>query len=251
MIIRLLVMAIGIAGIVIFFLPMIRRGIVNMGNVIGLVVSVLVLLFATFSYLFSRNFKIVLLVLVLLVIVLLIMVNMRIVKAKRNEATNESVVIVLGCSSKDFISEILNDRIKAAARYLDKHTDAVCIACGGVRTDFYDSEAEYIVTELAKYGIAKSRIITDTTSLNTYENMRKASQIINEKNLPKRVAVATSEFHQYRAALLATTFGLDPVAINASTEKYLYPTFFVRETFAIILSPLRKEAKRKRKSTVR
>ena len=61
MILRLILMAIGIAGIVIFFLPLGKKGIANAGNIVGLILSVFVLLFGTFSWLFSRNFKIVLL----------------------------------------------------------------------------------------------------------------------------------------------------------------------------------------------
>ncbi len=75
MIIRILLMIIGIAGIVIFFLPLGRKGIVNTGNVIGMIVSVLVLLFGTFSWLFSRTFKIGLLVIVLIILILIILIN--------------------------------------------------------------------------------------------------------------------------------------------------------------------------------
>lgn len=241
MIIRLLLMALGVFGIIIFFLPMWRKGIVNTGNVVGLIGSVLVLLFGTFSWLFSRNVKIVLLIIVLLLILLFIMVHIRIVRAKNKTATAQSVVIVLGCSSKYYISEQLDDRIRAAARYLDKNTNAVCIACGGKGNDYYNSEAEYIATELSKYGIYKSRIALDTTSNNTYENIRNASRIINEKKLPRSVAIATNDYHQYRAASIASRFRLIPSAINVSTNRYLYPTFFVREVIAIIAMPFRRK----------
>lgn len=235
MIIRILLMIIGIAGIVIFFLPLGRKGIVNTGNVIGMIVSVLVLLFGTFSWLFSRAFKIGLLVIVLIILILIILINNKMSKAKNNIARNQTVVIIPGCTSKYYISEMLNDRVKAAARYLDKHEDAVAIACGGKGNEYYDTEAEYIAGELAKYGIAKSRIALDTTSVNTYENIRNARKIITEKKLSTDVAIATNEFHQYRVADFAKKFRMEPAAINARTEKYLYPTFFVREMFAIII----------------
>ena len=241
MILRLLLMAIGIAGIIVFFLPMGKKGIVNVGNVVGLIVSVLILLFGTFSWLFSRNFKIVLLILVLIILILIILINSKMSRAKNKLAKNQTVVIVAGCTSKYYISDMLNDRIKAAARYLDKHEDAVCIACGGRGNEYYDSEAEYIETELKKYGVAKSRIFTDTTSTNTFENMRNAKRIIVEKDLSKSVAIATNEFHQYRAGRMAMRWGMIPSAINANTEKYLFPTYYVREILAIIVWQFRKK----------
>ena len=234
MIFRLLLMAIGIAGIVIFFLPMGKKGIVNVGNVVGLTLSVFVLLFGTFSWLFSRNFKIVLCIFVLLVLILVIMVNVRMTRAKNNISTNQELVIVLGCTYKYGISEELKNRIKEAARYLDKHPNALCIACGKVGNGYYDSEAEYIAIGLSKYGIAKSRIITESASTNTLENFKYAEKIIDEKNLPRSVAIATNEFHQYRASLYAASFRLKATAINARTTRMMYPTLFVREVFAII-----------------
>ena len=234
-------MIIGIAGIIIFYLPLGRKGIVNTGNVVGMVVSVLILLFGTFSWLFSRKFKIGLLIIVLLVLILFIIINTKMSKAKHNIARNQEVVIVPGCSAKYSISELLNARIKTAARYLDKHDDVICIACGGKGNDFYDTEAEYIAGELAKYGVPKSRIITETSSINTYENMRNVARIINERNLSRSVAIATNEFHQYRAGLMAQRNRLKPAALNASTEKYLYPTYFLREMLAIVYWQFRKK----------
>lgn len=241
MILRILLMVIGITGIILFYLPLGKKGIINYGNAVGMIVSVLVLLFGTFSWLFSMNFKIVLCVIVLLILILVIVINMKMVNAKNNIAGNEDVVIVLGCSCKSSICEALNQRIKAAARYLDKHPDSVCIASGGNTTEFYDSEAEYIAVELAKYGVPKSKIIVENKSKNTSENIQNSKRIIDEKGLSKSVAIATSEYHQYRASLYASRCGLKAKAINASTTKYMYPTYFTREIIAIVASWIRKK----------
>ncbi|MBE5899582.1 MAG: YdcF family protein [Lachnospiraceae bacterium] len=241
MILRILLMVIGITGIILFYLPLGKKGIINYGNAVGMIVSVLVLLFGTFSWLFSMNFKIVLCVIVLLILILVIVINMKMVNAKNNIAGNEDVVIVLGCSCKSSICEALNQRIKAAARYLDKHPDSVCIASGGNTTEFYDSEAEYIAIELAKYGVPKSKIIVENKSKNTSENIQNSKRIIDEKGLSKSVAIATSEYHQYRASLYASRCGLKAKAINASTTKYMYPTYFTREIIAIVASWIRKK----------
>lgn len=241
MILRILLMVIGITGIILFYLPLGKKGIINYGNAVGMIVSVLVLLFGTFSWLFSMNFKIVLCVIVLLILILVIVINMKMVNAKNNIAGNEDVVIVLGCSCKSSICEALNQRIKAAARYLDKHPDSICIASGGNTTEFYDSEAEYIAIELAKYGVPKSKIIVENKSQNTSENIQNSKRIIDEKGLSKSVAIATSEYHQYRASLYASRCGLKAKAINASTTKYMYPTYFTREIIAIVASWIRKK----------
>ncbi len=241
MILRILLMVIGITGIILFYLPLGKKGIINYGNAVGMIVSVLVLLFGTFSWLFSMNFKIVLCIIVLLILILVIVINIKMVNAKNNIAGNEDVVIVLGCSCKSSICEALNQRIKAAARYLDKHPDSVCIASGGNTTEFYDSEAEYIAIELAKYGVPKSKIIVENKSKNTSENIQNSKRIIDEKGLSKSVAIATSEYHQYRASLYASRCGLKAKAINASTTKYMYPTYFTREIIAIVASWIHKK----------
>ena len=234
MIIRILLMIIGIAGIVVFYLPLGKKGIVNMGNVVGMIFSVLMLLFGTFSWLFSRSFKIVVLVIVLLILVLFIIVNMKMSNAKHNVASNQTVVIVPGCTSKYYVSEALTSRVKEAARYLDKNKDAVCIACGGIKSDFYESEADYIAVELSKYGIQKSRIIVENKSQDTFENMKFARKIISEKNLSKEVAISTNEYHQYRASLVAKDLGIESTAICGKTAKWLFPTYYIRELYGIL-----------------
>ena len=78
---------------------------------VGMILSVLVLLFGTFSWLFSMNFKIILCVIVLLLIILVIVINMKMVNAKNDLARDEDVVIVLGCSCKSSICDALNPAI--------------------------------------------------------------------------------------------------------------------------------------------
>ena len=150
------------------------------------------------------------------------------------KAQDEKTVIVLGCRVYDEEpSRTLARRIKAAAVYLQKHPETVCIVSGGKGDDENISEAEAMYRTLVKLGIEAERIYKEDQSTTTYENFLYSRKIMVEHQLPMRTAVATSEFHQYRAALIARKLGIEAYSVPAPTPWWLLGTYVIREALAI------------------
>ena len=70
------------------------------------------------------------------------------------------------------------------------------------------------------------------------ENLRFSKKIIEERGLSKNIAIATSDYHQYRASKIAKTLGFSVGAVPGHTAWWLFPTFYVRELYGILYQVL-------------
>ena len=148
----------------------------------------------------------------------------------------DRTVIVLGCQvHPDGPSLMLTERLDAAYDYLVEHPAARCIVSGGQGADEPMSEAECMYNYLIERGIAEDRLYMEDKSTSTRENLLFSSEIIEANGLNPRLAIATNEFHEYRAQKLSAELGFDCSAISAPTTAPLLPTFYVREMFAILV----------------
>ena len=83
-------------------------------------------------------------------------------------------------------------------------------------------------------GIDPARIRLEERSTNTYENIRYSMEIIRQEGLCDGVAIATQEFHQYRASAMARQAGASAVgAITCHSPLHLLLCYWVRECAAI------------------
>lgn len=164
-----------------------------------------------------------------------------IVKAEKNEAENQKTLIVLGCQVRGNVpSLMLRTRIDAAFDYLQKNPDAKAILSGSKGNDELISEAECMYENLVEMGIDKDRLFIEDKSVNTDENIKNSLEIIKENNLSDDVAVATSDYHQKRAAMICARYSLSAHAVNAKTPAYLTPVFYTREVGGVIVESLKK-----------
>ncbi len=147
----------------------------------------------------------------------------------------ESTVIVLGARIHgDRPSRMLRERLDVAAEYLKQNPDAACIVSGGQGADEQYTEAHVMKAYLCELGIAPERIFEEGRSTDTHQNIDYSFAIIREQGLSERVAIATQEFHQYRAATLARRAGLNDVsAVTTPSPLYLLLCYWVRECAAI------------------
>lgn len=151
-------------------------------------------------------------------------------------AREDATVIVLGAMVRgDQPSRMLRDRLNAAAAYLDRHPAAVCIVSGGQGADEDYSEAYVMQKYLVEQkGIDPARIRMEEHSTSTYENIRYSMEIIRQEGLCDGVAIATQEFHQYRASAMARQAGASAVgAITCHSPLHLLLCYWVRECAAI------------------
>lgn len=146
-----------------------------------------------------------------------------------------TTAIVLGCAvDGDKPSRMLQKRIDAAFEYLTENPQAKCILSGGKGDGENLSEAEAMYIALTQKGIAPERLYKEDKSTTTAENMQFSKEILEAQNLGGTVVLITTDFHQFRAGLLAEKCGLSTYKVCAHSGTFSLPTFIVREWFTVI-----------------
>ena len=131
-------------------------------------------------------------------------------------------LVVLGAKVRpDGPSVSLWDRINAAADYLNAHPGTIAIVSGGQGADETISEAQSMHDELVKLGIDESRIWMEDKAGSTDENIRFSLDLIQEKtgSRPDKLGILSSEYHLYRASLMAKKLGIGFVGVPAKTSR--------------------------------
>ena len=96
------------------------------------------------------------------------------------------------------------------------------------------SEGEGMKRYLMRRGISEDRIIVEDKSTSTYENIKNAFEITDAMGLSRDITIATSEYHLYRASLIAKSPGAGEVtSIPSFTDFNLVPAYWVREWLGI------------------
>ncbi|MBQ9673975.1 MAG: YdcF family protein [Ruminococcus sp.] len=132
-------------------------------------------------------------------------------------------------------SKAIDDRTKTCYHYLKANPTTLAILSGGQGSDEGVSEADYMYNTLLKKGINPDRLIKEDKSTTTEENIRNSYKLIKENDLSENIAITTDSYHQLRARIIAKKQDIKGSigAVNAKTYLWIYPTYFVREWFAI------------------
>jgi len=137
--------------------------------------------------------------------------------------TFENYVLVLGAKANNGnLSKTLINRLDTTVEYLNKHKKAKAILCGGKENNNELSQAEYMQKYLIEKGIAKERLITETGSKNTYENIKFALEKLDKK--PSEIMVISSSYHLFRAKLILYRFGILARTVPAKTDRSSPPS---------------------------
>lgn len=149
------------------------------------------------------------------------------------------VVVVLGAKMRgNTVSRALADRLDAAYDYVmeEGNEDVVIIVSGGQGADEIMTEAQGMKDYLIDKGLDGNRIIMEDKSTNTMENLKFSYEIIEEMfGNNASIAICTSNFHVYRATLLAENMGIENVSgLAAYTKPILLPNSTVRECLALV-----------------
>lgn len=234
-----------------FSIPVFTHRILNIGNITGLVVSGVLLIAGIFyknflqgilylqKYFFGKCVIGIMIIGIGIVAIIAVIETVLIVKASTKKPQENTTLIVLGCKVYgEHASRSLRERLDAALIYLEENPDSQCIVSGGMGEGEKISEAECMYRYLIKKGIHSSRIIKEDKSTSTRENLRFSKKIIEERGLSKNIAIATSDYHQYRASKIAKTLGFSVGAVPGHTAWWLFPTFYVRELYGILYQVL-------------
>lgn len=130
----------------------------------------------------------------------------------------------------------LVERVRAAADYMKELPNTVAIVSGGQGSDENISEAEAMQAWLTQNGIDKSRIILEDKATSTLENIEYSFDIIRARGDDPNTATAvvTSEYHIYRAKLLAQSLGVSVGSVAAhTTYAPIMINYFIREAFGV------------------
>lgn len=229
-----------------FLLPFLFAGILNIGNMFGMAASAAVSLYALLfrkinskvkallkSKAFAALFTACGIVAFLGTVVFSSLLTLIELEGRASHE-DELTLIVLGCQVKgETPSLMLSERLCAAYEYLSENPNSSCIVSGGKGKDEKISEAECMYNYLTEHGIDENRIYIEDASTSTYENLKFSSKIISENGLNPKVGIVTNEFHEYRALKLAEKQSITCFAVPAKTFFILKPTYSVREVFAL------------------
>lgn len=143
-------------------------------------------------------------------------------------------IIVLGAQIYERGPSIaLKYRLDAAYDYLTENENTICIVSGGQGYNEPFSEGEGMKAYLVERGIPEHRILAETESHNTKENIDNSMRLISKEDAG--VGIVTNDFHIYRACRIAKAAGIaDVSAIPAASNRFYLPNNLLREFFGVL-----------------
>ena len=145
-------------------------------------------------------------------------------------------IIIHGCGllNGDQVSKLLSNRIDKAIDVFHKGKDkAYLIASGGKGGNETISEAEAIARYLKEKGIPEEKILLESRSVSTEENLAFSKQIIEARGGSRRIALVSSNYHIFRCVRLARNMKIPCVGIGAKVAFYYWPSAVIRECVAV------------------
>ena len=152
-------------------------------------------------------------------------------------------VLILGCQIRDdgSLTPLLRSRADRALNFAKAQKEATgkdvtFVPSGGQGDDEIMPEARAIANYLLSQGIPEERILVEDRSVNTQENMTNSLEIIRKHSNSEdvKIAFATTNYHVFRAGLIANSLGIHAEGIGGATKSYFWINAFLREFIAII-----------------
>ncbi|HHW23481.1 MAG TPA: YdcF family protein [Clostridiaceae bacterium] len=158
-----------------------------------------------------------------------------------DEAGEVDTVIVLGCGiwPDGRPTLALAMRLDKAVEYYMDNPHVNIIVSGGQGANEPYPEAVAMKEYLVNKGIPEEKILNENKSTSTRENFEFSRKMMNVPDGEiKKIIFITSDFHIFRARILARRFGFDAYAIAAPTPRVILINSYLREFFAFIKSML-------------
>ena len=164
---------------------------------------------------------------------------------KRKVSYDKDYIIILGCKIKKdgTLPPLLRGRVDRAIQFRNEQLestgkDLIFIPSGGKGSDEVISEALAMKNYLIDKGINKNNILIEDKSTNTYENIKYSYKLINKKN--SNIVISTTNYHVFRAGLLASQQGIIVDGIGSKTKTYYWINAFIREFIGTLYSERKK-----------
>ena len=182
--------------------------------------------------LLPKAFRIMLTVLICLGVLLLAVGEVPVIRAARGTPGSDADwLIILGAGVNGTAPSLsMLNRLTAAKAYLDAHPGCTAIVSGGQGDGEDITEAEAMRRWLTAQGVSGDRILMEDRSTNTAENLANSLALIPDA-AGARIAVCSSDYHLYRAQLLARRLGVEVETVPAKTTlPVLRINYFIRES---------------------
>jgi len=154
---------------------------------------------------------------------------------------DKDFVLILGCmvSRKGKCTPLLRGRVDKAVAFCQKQQadtgkKPVLVPCGGQGKNEIVSEAAAMKEYLLENGTPEQDILIEDRSVNTWQNMRNARDLIAERNPDARIAFSTTNYHVFRSGIWARKNGIKAEGMGSRTKWYYWPNAFMREYAALI-----------------
>ncbi|MBO4819650.1 MAG: YdcF family protein [Firmicutes bacterium] len=171
------------------------------------------------------------------------------IAAKYDPEKDKDFVIILGCSlMKDGTpTPLLRGRVDRAVEFYKKQKEETgkeltFITSGGQGPDEVISESLSMKNYLLSLGIPEERIIEEDKSANTFENMEFSKEKIMAIDPDAKVAFSTTNYHVFRSGLYARRHKMRAQGMGAPTKWYFWPNAAVREFVGLLTAHKLKQA---------
>jgi uncharacterized SAM-binding protein YcdF (DUF218 family) len=150
------------------------------------------------------------------------------------------VVLGSGLAGGDRVPPLLASRLDRGRHVYQTllargKTSPVMIVSGGKGDDERLSEAEAMARYLIESGVPGDRVVREDQSRTTDENLSFSKTIMGRLLPGYRCIIVTSNYHVFRAAILARTIGVNGQVTGARTAGYYWPSAMLREFAAVFL----------------
>ena len=125
-------------------------------------------------------------------------------------------------------ADLLMQRIKTGAEYLEEHPNMKAVVSGGIKgKNQKKSEARIMADALNELGIPDERIILEEQAKTTLQNFKYTKQMLGED---AKVIYVTSAFHIWRSTYIMDKAGVNYIPLPAPDGEHA-TSFKIREFF--------------------
>ena len=174
----------------------------------------------------------------------------KMIAAMYSESEEElDYLIVLGAQVKKTVpSKALRLRLDKACEYLKEHPHTQAVLSGGQGAGEEITEAACMYRYLTEAGIPEERLMQETRSTTTRENLLYSAQVLADSRKTQdaasvwdcSVGLVSNNFHIYRAVKLAENVGYRKVCGIAAPSDWKFQIhYMVREYFAVLKAKIR------------
>lgn len=146
---------------------------------------------------------------------------------------SKAYAIILGAKVNGKTPSLsLRYRLESAVAYAKLHPHVTFILSGGQGPDEDISEAEAMRNFMVEHGIEEERLVLESTSTSTYENLVNSKKLLPEG--VHEVTIISSDYHIARARMIAKKLDLETDVVAAKTPASVKAQQQLRERLALI-----------------